>query len=1257
MTGGEKGSTSGFHLLGPSFTIPAQQLLNGSYLPRLSVYISHSTASFGQNSLVDLLTKFLSQRLVVSGFVTKSASFFQDAYQRGLSGNLTFDATPNVAGSFVPNEIESVPGLQYGRVKDTFLSDFDVSINTELLQARTDNIKGVLNSFMQRVQNNNIGTKQNLSLANVTSASNQVVLDAFSNVADHEFGWHGSYPGFNHQTFYNAGDFSSDLVYAGTEYDQYNSGAYYVSGFGIFKNGVGSSSNFANAYFQDYGKVAELSPGGIKELGFVPLIDVDQAEEVKQEIASDSDAFLTEFAGLFGSTLGRLIGGSNLIIGTAAGSVLSAAALSIGKAIFNGTFVRSPGAIGTAASQGGTIWTDFQNNLGQFGVNAAIGSTTSYLAAEFAQSIGLTGVGGQLFSVVGGDVLQYVATKALAGTAIGNLLGISAPTSLGGTVITSVAAFVGTQLASLVVTPHTVAQAALASLGSAVGAYAGTYIGTGIAVSALLQGNLTLALAAIPGGIVIGAFIGFILGDLIGSLFGHHKPRVPTAMAETVLQIPYARYGLGSETSANGGDLAFADAMAKAARDTLNGIIAQITRSSTPSFVSNTVSPTQTYGYSGSQIYVKLGVGASATNVTSADQAVDKGVLWALPQTQIIGGDIILKRAIANAQDPTVTALLGDLQIASDYETYLKAEPVIDAAIASSWNSLSAADQAFYTAHQAFMTRAISATELPLTGSATDVNTDLGYYTANKTQVDRIVGSISVSSFAAGWITTLARAAELKLGQFGPSDFNGGLQGFLQSFGVASTGSAVHYEDASVTMANGALTVSLAGVAAPGTFSLLPQAATGDGHAVTIANFNSVMGYTGSTGAITNGNDLIISVTPITLANSSFEQPAYAAGVSGGGASSWNTAGSVGTWNPNGLITPTDGSNIAYLDGSGGNAAISQQAGTFVAGNTYTFTVDVGGRRDGSTNLGTVNVQISSGTATKAVYQFRPTAPLGTMQTASVSYTATAADAGQALFVYVSETGAPWQVSLDNARLTAASSSSMTVSAGSPAVYSPPYVNIPATNGGSDIVVGGNANDALNAGAGDAWINGGAGDDQIVGGAGHDVLIGDVGNDSITAGTGGTYLAGGTGNDTLIGGAANDVLVGGAGLDRMFGNNGDDTFIVDPDGGATWDYMDGGAGSDAVSFERLTSGVSIDMRANLPSNPSPTLAGTLQAGQSVYSPDGHYLLAYQADGNLVLYIAGGASIWASNTNGTSAGRVVMQSDGNLVIYNAANQPV
>lgn len=49
------------------------------------------------------------------------------------------------------------------------------------------------------------------------------------------------------------------------------------------------------------------------------------------------------------------------------------------------------------------------------------------------------------------------------------------------------------------------------------------------------------------------------------------------------------------------------------------------------------------------------------------------------------------------------------------------------------------------------------------------------------------------------------------------------------------------------------------------------------------------------------------------------------------------------------------------------------------------------------------------------------------------------------------------------------------------------------------------------------------------------------------------------------------------------------------------------------------------------------------------------LLAYQGDGNLVLYRRDGAPVWASDTFG-APGEVAMQGDGNLVVYDAHGAP-
>jgi surface antigen len=58
----------------------------------------------------------------------------------------------------------------------------------------------------------------------------------------------------------------------------------------------------------------------------------------------------------------------------------------------------------------------------------------------------------------------------------------------------------------------------------------------------------------------------------------------------------------------------------------------------------------------------------------------------------------------------------------------------------------------------------------------------------------------------------------------------------------------------------------------------------------------------------------------------------------------------------------------------------------------------------------------------------------------------------------------------------------------------------------------------------------------------------------------------------------------------------------------------------------------------------------LSPGQYLESPDRHFTLIMQGDGNLVEYVTGGHAVWASNTAGHSGAYLIMQGDGNLVIY-------
>ena len=65
----------------------------------------------------------------------------------------------------------------------------------------------------------------------------------------------------------------------------------------------------------------------------------------------------------------------------------------------------------------------------------------------------------------------------------------------------------------------------------------------------------------------------------------------------------------------------------------------------------------------------------------------------------------------------------------------------------------------------------------------------------------------------------------------------------------------------------------------------------------------------------------------------------------------------------------------------------------------------------------------------------------------------------------------------------------------------------------------------------------------------------------------------------------------------------------------------------------------------------------IAAGESLQSENGEYQIAYQANGNLVLFdTRTRIAAWSTNTSGTP-GRLLMQDDGNLVLYDGGNRAV
>ena len=134
----------------------------------------------------------------------------------------------------------------------------------------------------------------------------------------------------------------------------------------------------------------------------------------------------------------------------------------------------------------------------------------------------------------------------------------------------------------------------------------------------------------------------------------------------------------------------------------------------------------------------------------------------------------------------------------------------------------------------------------------------------------------------------------------------------------------------------------------------------------------------------------------------------------------------------------------------------------------------------------------------------------------------------------------------------------------------------PASEGGKDVIRGGNGLDVVFAGGnndtvfgdnGNDVINGESGNDILNGGDGDDVLDGGNGNDRLFGDSGDDLLNGGNGDDRLNAEDGDDVIIGGKGNDAIFGGRGDDTIAgvapnqSDP-GFNEIDTLQGGSGSD-----------------------------------------------------------------------------------------------
>jgi Ca2+-binding RTX toxin-like protein len=1107
-----------------------------------------------------------------SGKTLNTKLFLNDAYQRGLQGTIEFKTAvfatlPNsrnqyeVLGSFVyPGVVNS-----QGTISNVWGNDFTISISIPKLRESAD-LRYRL-TWKAETQQNNPSSLVSLM------RSRDVDYDALAEVFFHEAGRHGNNPTLGHPATNDftlldkQNHFRADLTTAYT--DEFNAGipSILLDGRIVAPSAYQGLQGF-DSYLTDRARVdAELrNPNRGVNIGAVIVGGSAESPQQKVAILSVADTLGVATAQAYGSQLGQYLAKGNVVSGIPLSAFIGTIAQNFAQALavggFSKPFVRVDGA---AAGQ---IADNVLDDLGQEFIanlrSAAAGTVSSLLSLELGRVLGVSGFGGELLNTATSSVIGHAANNllqfgpgrlfdGLSGTSLFKGAEVAGGSFAPGIMAGAVSSFLGAKLGSLIISPTTTEGALFSSLGSTAGTIYGTVITTAVGKSLGLvgaKGLSTLGNFIAPG---VGALIGFVVGTVLGRLF-FGKPPKPWAAAETSLNLNTGFWDLGAVYAKHGGNKDIAQSMALSSRDTINGVIALIAGREDVAGNGNSVAEKHKYRYvGGSSMNYEMSELVGSTyqlryTGTDASAAVDMGVMYGLRDTKIVGGDIYLKRALAVTlpanQAPAagldIPTMLGNLQIAEDFGRYMRDPEVINRLIAANPNS----------------------------------------------------------PFAAAWAITLLRAEELGLNRFQPSDFNGGLKGFLASLDLAGAG--VNFEDFQIGWGpTGYFSLYQTNWGTGGVFASLPPrpdqistfqnydgGAFDQGRKLTIRE-PSEIGYNISTGSFSAGND--VSHAPY----------GNIAVVHSGGTGDDIIIGSQMNDVLNG------DADRDWLDGGSGHDELSGGSGD-----------DVLLGKDGTDRLfgGDGNDYLSGGSGDDYIQEWmHPTPPAsGGLFGGNGNDTLVGGsgrdvlfgEAGNDTIILDSDGGAEfdWIDGGDGAdeisfeRFASGVVFDLAPRAGwswapdARSVYGDGMLSIEGVTGTaySDIISGDEIGNQLKGLAGNDQLQGREGNDFLEGGAGADVLDGGTGIDTASyegaasgvsvdlesnAGFGGdasgdTFVA----IENLTGSRFGDVLTGNAGDNLIRGGFGDDIII----GTSGVDRYEGGAGFDTLDFTNFSSGVQFD---------------------------------------------------------------------------------
>ena len=133
-----------------------------------------------------------------------------------------------------------------------------------------------------------------------------------------------------------------------------------------------------------------------------------------------------------------------------------------------------------------------------------------------------------------------------------------------------------------------------------------------------------------------------------------------------------------TDISVNGGDESYASRMANSVIESLNKHIETVTGSKYAEII-DSKSNSQIFGHNRDQAYIITSKGKQ--NAVDGDNAAELGALHGIRNTQIVGGNIYLKRAAIRSTNNNHQRYKLDLLAGGDFEKYLRNKHIIDAAI------------------------------------------------------------------------------------------------------------------------------------------------------------------------------------------------------------------------------------------------------------------------------------------------------------------------------------------------------------------------------------------------------------------------------------------------------------------------------------------------------------------------------------------------------------------------------------------------